>query len=106
MNRKSTNNNNNSRFNFVNNELQKDKVVNEKAKETNVKTNIIKDKENMFKQRETNNRFNLDRLMEEPVNTKQDNIHPPPPNPYFRRINSAPESTVGHLGLVRSTELL
>ena len=75
MNRQSTNNNNNSRFNFVNNELQKDKTkTNDKAKETNV---ILK--ENVFKQRDTNTRFNIDRLMEEPVTTKQNNDYPPPP---------------------------
>ena len=75
MNRQSTNNNNNSRFNFVNNELQKDKTkTNDKKKETNVIP-----KENMFKQRDTNTRFNIDRLMEEPVATKQNNDYPPPP---------------------------
>ncbi len=84
MNRQSTNNNN-SRFNFVNNELQKDKaktndktktndIINDKKKETNVIQ-----KENIFKQRETNTRFNIDRLMEEPVTTKQENDYPPPP---------------------------
>ena len=70
MNRQSTNNNNNSRFNFVNNELQKDKA---KANDNT--------KENMFKQRDTNTRFNIDRLMEEPVTIKQDNDYPPPPPP-------------------------
>ena len=76
MNRQSTNNNNNSRFNFVNNELQKDKAkTNDKAK-ANDNT-----KENMFKQRDTNTRFNIDRLMEEPVTIKQDNDYPPPPPP-------------------------
>ena len=76
MNRQSTNNNNNSRFNFVNNELQKDKAkTNDKAK-ANDNT-----KENMFKQRDTNTRFNIDRLIEEPVTIKQDNDYPPPPPP-------------------------
>jgi len=86
MNRKSSNNNN-SRFSFVSNELQKDKakdikdkVVNDKPKDKVVndkpKDKVVNEKENMFKQRETNSRFNLDRLMEEPAHTP-----PPPPNP-------------------------
>lgn len=85
MNRKSSNNNN-SRFSFVSNELQKDKakdikdkVVNETAKDK-VVNEKVKDKENMFKQRETNSRFNLDRLLEEPAPTYTP-APPPPPNP-------------------------
>ena len=78
MNRQSTNNNNNSRFNFVNNELQKDKTkTNDKAKTNDIINDRTKD--NIFKQRDTNTRFNIDRLMEEPVTTKQHNDYPPPP---------------------------
>lgn len=88
MNRQSTNNNHkfniNSRFNFVNNELQKDKAkTNDNVTSDKVVKEKVKDKENMFKQRETNSRFNLDRLLEEPALTYTPAYvpNPPPPNP-------------------------
>jgi hypothetical protein len=94
MNRKQ--NNNNSRFNFINDELQKDKVkdTKDKVKDTKDKVKDTKDKDNMFKPRETNSRFNLERLMEEPVHT------PPPPNPirnYSFVAASKPEQVVPQL---------
>ena len=87
MNRKpNNNNNNNNRFNFINNELQKekDKVKDTKDKVKDTKDKVKDTKDNMFKPKETNSRFNLERLMEEPVTNPLPlplPLPPPPPNP-------------------------